>query len=322
MTRSEAWECLRGDPLPWLLDENHPNLQWKVLTDLFHRPSSSPAVARARGGANAVEPVASLIADFGFGGEEIAQLAVWKTYSGLGWRLVAAVQWGADPTDPRLQAAAERLLEHGRDVSGFPRIEGVRADPLLTARALQALAGLGWCHHPRFQEALAWLEEGAPPANRGGWRAAGRKDEECPVTAVAVLGAIESCGEKRRARLFERALASIDRTLDPPRGALARLGHPCLGRTDFAEILNVLAQIQAPLLPSMTAALARLQHRQIVGARWRRRVPVPATLPGDSTCRAIGPSRWVTLKCVTALMHYGVEADLPRMFPQKPGSFR
>ena len=59
----DAWESLRGDPLPWLLDPNRPNLHWRVLTELVGRPPESPAVVRARGGADAVEPIASLIAD-------------------------------------------------------------------------------------------------------------------------------------------------------------------------------------------------------------------------------------------------------------------
>ena len=36
----------------------------------------------------------------------------------------------------------------------------------LTARMLHALADLGWCRHPRFQEALAWLGEEAAIALR------------------------------------------------------------------------------------------------------------------------------------------------------------
>ena len=55
-----GWEALTGDPLPWLLDDHRPNLLLRVLVELVGRPAGSPAVLRARGGANAVEPVASL----------------------------------------------------------------------------------------------------------------------------------------------------------------------------------------------------------------------------------------------------------------------
>ena len=58
-----GWEALRGDSLAWLLDEARPNLQWRVLVELIGRPLDSPAVRRARGAANGVEPLASLLAE-------------------------------------------------------------------------------------------------------------------------------------------------------------------------------------------------------------------------------------------------------------------
>ena len=88
MTISSPWEALSGDPLPWLLDERHPNLHWRVLAELVGRPLASPAVVRSRGGANAVEPVAALLEallpDGGW-----ADSAGWcDAAGGHGWRLL------------------------------------------------------------------------------------------------------------------------------------------------------------------------------------------------------------------------------------------
>jgi hypothetical protein len=319
---SDSWESLRGDPLPWLLDPDQPNLQWRVLVDLVRRPPESPAVTRARGGANAVEPVASLLRDLHPDGTWAGAPPLWKPYSGSGWRLLAAVQWGADPTDPRLQAAAELILETAPGEGGFARRDGGQAVPWLTARVLQALAELGWCRHQRFQEGLAWLEEGDAEHRDGGWRCWRRQASsgECDITPVALLAALSACGDVKRTRLKDRATASIIRIMSSTESVVGDSGHPCLGRTDEAEVLWSLAKSETSLQPAMASVLRRLQSRQADGGRWRRSAPVPRSLGVARDAQAGKPSRWVTLKCVTALMAYAVDAQLPRMYPHRPPS--
>ena len=315
-----AWESLRGDPLSWLLDSGRSNLHWKVLEELVRRPASSAAVVRARSGANAAEPVASLLADLHPDGNWADRGDYWRRYRGPGWRLIAAVQWGADPSDPRLQAAADALLETAPGDGGFAFRDGGKAVPWLTARLLHALSELGWCRNSRFQEGLAWLEDGAAPTPQGGWPIVGRRHtgNECEVTAVAVLGVLSTCSEHRRVALLKRAVESLMRSLTGLRGGLRRLGHPGLARTDVGEILWLLARNNVPLTAEMIPALAILQRKQGVGGRWLREFPVPNSLPIDRRPPAGVPSRWVTLKSSVALLHYAVEAELPRMYPQKP----
>jgi hypothetical protein len=190
----------------------------------------------------------------------------------------------------------------------------------LTARVLQALAELGWCHHQRFQEGLAWLEEGDAGHRDGGWRCWRRQmsSAECDVTPVALLAALAACGGRKRTLLKDRATASIIRIMSSTDSVGGDYGHPCLGRTDEAEVLWSLAKAETPLEPAMVPALLSLQARQADGARWRRDNAVPRSL-GIAGEAAVGrPSRWVTLKCVVALMTYAVEAQLPRLYPPKP----
>lgn len=294
---TQPWEALRGDPLPWLLDEHRPNLHWRALVELVGRPADSPAVRRARGGANAVEPVAGLIADLQPDGESTSRLPTWSPYGGPGWRLVAAVQLGADPEDPRLHAASERLLEEAKGDGGLRRPSRPEPDPKLTARALEAMVALGWSHHPRVQEWLAWLEATA------GW-------EEDPVAAVAVVAAT---GGGRRPGLAGRAADGLGRLLVASRGRnFTILGHPNLLRTDLAEILGALAGAGIGWRPQWRRLLGKLQNRQDGLGRWSRLAPVPASLgfgEGDHL------SRWITLEAVRALLTYAVEAGLPRLFP-------
>ncbi|MEJ2189136.1 MAG: hypothetical protein P8Y93_06905, partial [Acidobacteriota bacterium] len=78
----------------------------------------------SRAGANAATPVASLLADLHEDGGWETSAGLWDTYAGPGWRLVAAVQFGADPSDPRINAAAERLLETAPGEGGFAQRAG------------------------------------------------------------------------------------------------------------------------------------------------------------------------------------------------------
>jgi hypothetical protein len=305
---TEAWESLRGDPMPWLLDEDRPSLHWRVLVELLRRPLTSPAVSRARGGADAAEPIASLLAELNPDGTWATDVGYWKPCSGPGWRFVAAVQWGADPTDPRLQVAAERFLETAAGEGGFARGEGGDPVPWLTARMLHALAELGWCRHPRFQEGLAWLDEEAEfdTGVAGG------------VTAVALLGALTACPDQRRPALRSRTVGSILRALAEGARSASHLGHPNFGRTDLAEMLWALARAEVGFAPEMGPALRKIQRKQMPGGIWRREEGPPVTLPIGTTRLMGRPSQWVTLKCVTALMRYAVDAKLPRMYPEKP----
>jgi len=306
--------------MPWLLDPSRPNLHWRVLTDLIHRPSDSPAVAHARGGADAVDPIATLLEDLMPDGSWVCDAALWERFSGPGWRLLAAVQWGGDPTDPRLQEASRRLLEEAPGNGPFAERDGEDAAPWLTARVLQALARLGWCRHSRFQEAVAWLDEAAPRSADGGWRGSAGESASsaCGVTPVALLDALTVCGDPARAALRERAIRALSSTVASAGEELSLLGYPNFDRTDAAEAMFVLALAGAGLDPQIVVALSRLQVLQGEGGRWARGVDVPEPLPVGDRPETGQPSKWITLEAAAAVLHYAVEAGLPRRFPQKP----
>lgn len=307
--------------MPWLLDPSRPNLHWRVLIDLIHRPSDSRAVAHARGGANASGEIAALLEDLLPDGAWSVDKPFWDRFSGPGWRLVAAVQLGADPTDPRLQAASHSLLEEAPDTGGFAVREGQSTEAWFTARVLQALAALGWCRHIRFQEAVAWLDEEAPSTDDGQWLNTQNNSQgtfACRVTPVALLDALTACGGSNRGALEARAVGSVSAALATIEEGMFELGYPNFDRTDAAEAFAVLARSGAGWDPEMLAALTRLQALQIEGGRWARGVDVPAFLPIGRLPSVGAPSKWITLEAATGVLRYAVEAGLPRRFPKKP----
>jgi hypothetical protein len=299
---THGWEALRGDSLAWLLDETRPNLHWKVLVELVGRPADSPAVRRARGGANAVEPVAGLLAELMPDDGWATHLPLWSPYNGPGWRLIASVQYGGDPEDPRLHAASKRLIETADGDGGLTRPRSPEPDIQLTARTLETMVALGWGRHSRVQEWSAWFEA------TEGW-------EDDVVAAVAVLQASRGLD---RAALRRRAADGLTRRLVESRGNnLTTFGHPNLLRTDLAEILGALAGAGVEWRCDWQRLLKKLQHRQDGMGRWERRSPLPVTLGARA---GLGPSRWITLKAIKALLTYGVEARLGRVFPHPPGA--
>ncbi len=319
MTRicTQGWEALSADPLPWLLDDRHPSLLWRVLVELVGRPADAPAVARPRGGASADEPVATLLAELLPDGSWTTRARTWTPFSGPGWRLVAAVRLGADPEDPRLRAGAERLLDGLREDGVVVRHPGGEPSPCLAARLVEVMSRLGLGRDRRVETLTAWLEE-QPPGASGGWRCphAGHSGAGgCPVTAVALLAAAAEGAERVRSRLLGRAAGAITVGL-PVRAAL---GEVNLDRTDAAECLYALARCGVPYDPRLRPALLRVQAVQDASARWPVDAPAPRSLPtGEGQAKRL--SGWVTLRAVVALLRWAAEAKLPRRFPMKPGS--
>ena len=307
-----GWEALRGDPLPWLLEEHRPNLHWRVLVELVGRPVDSPAVCRARGGASAAQPVATLLEDLQPDGSWATAISPWRRYSGPGWRFVAAVAWGADPTDPRLGAAARRFLEESPGEGGFSIGRGQPPSPVVTARLVQALTVLGFGGHLRVQEALAWFEE-----ESSAWP---DREPARAVVAAALLPAVVAV-RPRRLALERRLIDQVRAAVGCGYRAFSILGFPNLGRTDFGELLWALACGGTPYARWMQDPLACLQRLQRDGGRWHRRRPRPASLPVPTDTRGLPgqPCRWITLRAVVALNAYAVDAGLPRLFPQRRG---
>ncbi len=307
-----GWEALRGDPLPWLLDERRPNLHWRVLTELVGRPRNSPAVRRAQGGASAAEPVASLLADLLPDGSWNTGTSPWHRYSGPAWRLIAAVAWGADPSDPRLRRAAELFLDSVPGDGGVAPRPGAPPSAIATARLAQAVARIGFGSHLRVQEALAWFDED-PRAWLG--------SEHTRLTAaVALLEALASAGELRRERLVARAVTEILGDGRSSRRSQRVFGHPNFARTDTSEALWALARAGIPYESRMKRPLVLLQSAQVGDGRWPVRRSIPSSLPVDvgSRARVGDPSPWITLSAVVAMNAYAVDAGLPRLFPERP----
>ena len=308
MNEATWWRHLRGDPTRFLLADDEPGVVWRTLVELLGRPHDSPAVARSRLAARQAGAASGILArqnPLGYWGSPIAYGARW---GGTSWHLMALAALGADPEDPRVDRAAEVLVEHLRPRSGgFSAAKGRPPAACFTAEVCVAMARFGYAHHPRVREAVAWLAE--RDGGSGLWSCPELRHlvgGACPVAAVALLrfvGELPPSERSQVARLSKRAgQGLVERGLflegNAPRG-WRTFAHPTLGRTDLLDALWALARLGWPAEPPVLAALLAVLGRQDSGGRWAPQQAAPFGEPVGQ------PSRWLTLKGLVAVAAYG-----------------
>ncbi len=322
MPVEQGWEALRWDPLRWLLaDDAGAGVHWRVLVELFHRPAESVAVRRARGGVGVWPPMASLLDTLQPDGTWNQPEGDWHRFRGGVWRLVAAVELGADPDDPRLGEACRRLL--GSDRLRRAADDG---DPCDAARVLNAAARLGWSSDPQFLE-LAQRLARRPAADDGGWSCSrathAGAGSSCAVTAVAVVGAADRyqhpAVEPIRRRAVEMLLGNRLWVGGRAPREWWRPTHPRLLSTDVIEACWALARATPSADQRMTAALVRVQEMQDDRGRWAalRTPSLSLPLPVPDRPKPGTPDRFLTLEAVVALLRLAVPLGLPRVFPRR-----
>lgn len=316
MNEPAWWRHLRGDPTRFLFSDAEPGATWRALVAVLHRPIDGPAVVRARLAARERGAAAAILAtrnEFETWGSPRAYGARW---AGSAWHLSALAQLGADPDDPRLGGAVEVLLDTLHPASGgFATARRGDPSPCFTAEMCAALVRLGFRHHPRVREAVAWLGAEFRPGSGFTCRDAGHVGAGgCAVAAVAVLRLLAELPAEERTQLRRLARAVVDWVVErelfvsgeAPRGWMV-FAHPNLGRTDLLDALAALARIDEPPSRPIVAALLGILARQDGSGCWRQQVKVPfGEVVGE-------PSRWLTIKALTALAAYG-----DALAPQEP----
>lgn len=234
---------------------------------------------------------------------------------GAGWRILAAVQLGADPADPRLQGAAARLVAEQVGDGGFRRSQAAMPDVRLTARLAAMLCSLGWSRNPRLREAVAWLDEASPATRAGGWR--GPDGGEDAVVPASLLAADAAAPGALRPALVERAAAAARQQLSD--GSVSwRWTAPRLLGGDGLELTFGLLISGCSWHQGLASALAVIQRGQDDGGHWQPRRPV-ARLLGDLRIDREVSAACLRLEAVAVLMAWAPAAELPRLFPAKPG---
>ena len=216
---------LRGDPLPWLLEESAPAVRHLALRQLLDRPADDPEVLGAGAAAMATDPIAAILA--------AQDPAGWWAKPGSGylpkytstvWQVVFLDQLGADGTDPRIQAACAYLLDHAQTTSGgFGAVASGEARPApstaihcLNGNLLRALIGFGRLDDERVRRSIDWqaaaiIGEGEIRFYRSsmpgpGFRCGANEGLPCAWGATKAVLALARIPAERRAPHVQRAL--------------------------------------------------------------------------------------------------------------------
>ena len=330
---------LRGDPLPWLVDEAESAVRHLALRQLLDRPADDPDVRAARTAATRTDPIAAILAaQDPAGWWEKPGPGYAGKYRGTVWSLVFLDQLGADPDEPRVQAACDYVLAHSQAKTGGFGASGAgrQAPPppsmvvhCLNGNLLRALIGFGWLDDERVGRSIAWqvaaiTGEGDPSWNAitpgPGFCCGANEGLPCAWGATKALLALARIPPEHRSPAVEQALAaSVEFLLsrDPavadypmgygntkPNGSWFRLGFPSGYVTDVLQVLEALVEAGAGRDPRLANAVDWLVAQQDAHGRWANRYAYAGKMWVDIDAPG-APSRWVTLRACRVLRATG-----------------
>ena len=327
---------LRGDPLPWLLDETAPAVRHLALRQLLDRPAGDPDVVAARSAAMEADPIAAILAaQHPEGWWDKSGPGYGTKYRGTVWQLTFLDQLGADPAHPQVRAACDYVLSHSQAENGGFGASGVAtatAPPpsyvihCLNGNLLRALIGFGRLDDPRTWRAIDW--QAAAITGEGeirwykssvpgpGFLCSANEGLPCAWGAVKAVLGLARIPAARRPPNVQRALdAGVAFLLsrDPavadypmpygntkPNGSWFRLGFPSGYVTDVLQTLEALCEAGAAADARLARAVDWLLEQQDDRGRWANRYAYQGKMVIDID-RPGEPSRWVTLRACRVL---------------------
>jgi hypothetical protein len=333
----DAWRRLRGDPLPWLLDDEVPAVRHLALRRLLDEPEQAPRVRRARAAATRMPPIATILeAQHADGWWVKPGHGYAPKYTGTVWSVIFLDQLGADGLDPRVVRGCRYVLEHVQAPNGgfssSGRLEEIRPPPdsgaihCLNGNLLRALIGFGHLDDPRVPRAVDWQARSITGEAFDGYFRSGTSGPgfacvaneglPCGWGAIKALGALARIPPRRRAPHVRRAVAAGAEFLlsrDPavadypmgwgntrPSAAWFKLGFPSGYVADVLQNLEVLCELGHARDPRLANAIDLVLSKQRPDGTWRNEYAYNRKTWGDIE-RQGGPSRWVTLRACAVL---------------------
>jgi hypothetical protein len=259
-------------------------------------------------------------------------------YTGTVWSLVALAQLGADGADPRLQKAAEYVLQNSQGPLGAFSLQDNLSQAgvihCLNGNLIAALIDLGWLHDERLLRAVEWEARAitgagiAPSSQRDaplryyrsgtcgpGFCCSATNRKPCAWGAVKAMRALSKVPEHARTPLVRDAIqAGIDFLLgrDPaladyptaqdtkPSRSWFRFGFPVFYVTDVLQNLEALTALGHGQDPRLRGALDLVLGKQDELSRWRMEYTYNRKTWVDIEQKG-KPSKWVTLRALRVL---------------------
>lgn len=331
-------DMLKGNPLPWLLEDESPAVRHLALRYLLDQPEDAPAVRQARDLAMQTDPIAAILAAQQPEGFWVKPGPGYTPkYRGTVWQLTFLDQMGADGDDPRVQAACEYVLSHSQArTGGFASWEGgsrIIAPPppslaihCLNGNLLRALIGFGWLADERVQRAIDWQARAITGEDftkyyRSGTSGPGfccvsNEHQPCAWGAIKGLLALARIPAEQRAPHVERAIeqgCAFLFSCDPataaypagwgnvqPSPAWFKLGFPLGYDADILQNVTVLCELGFAHDARLAGAVAWLLGQQDPSGRWRNEAASPGKTWSASDQQG-QLSKWVTLRACSVI---------------------
>jgi hypothetical protein len=329
---------LKGDPLPWLLQEETPAVRHLALQQLLDQPEDAPLVQQARAAAMHTDPIASILAAQQSEGFWVKPGPGYTPkYRGTVWQLMFLDQLGADGRDPRVQVACDYLLSHTQTATGgFGAWGGGRREEAppppslvihcLNGNLLRALIGFGRLEDERVQRAIDWQARSITGevfthyylsgTSGPGFHCNANEQLPCAWGAIKGLQALSRIPVERRAPHVQRAIAQGAAFLlscDPatamypmgwgnaqPSPIWFKLGFPLGYSADLLQNLTVLCELGFASDARLEGAVAWLLGKQDASGRWKNECAYNGKTWVDFEKQGQG-SKWVTLRACRVL---------------------
>jgi hypothetical protein len=324
-------KVLRADPRSWLLESDNPSVRLFTLIDLMDRAPASPSVKKAGRDIRNTGMVPAILFKQNEGGywESPEDFYVRKKYRGTVWQMIVLAELGVDGGDPRIRRACEFIVKWSQDPDsgGFAHLGSERGGrhsgviPCLTGNMAWSLVRFGYLGDPRLRQAIEWitmyqrLDDGIdePPS---GWPYDRYQQcwgtHTCHMGVVKALKALAEIPPPNRSPAEDRFIRSASeyllkhhlykRSHDTSQDAKSewlRFGFPLMWNTDALEMLGVLLKLGCRD-PRMQEAVDLVISKQDSQGRWTLETTHNGRFQVSIETRN-KPSKWVTLKALTAL---------------------
>ena len=306
---------LRGDPMPWLLERRDPAVRANALRSLLDRGPRDPELREAQTRAMSAPPISTILKKQASDGRWAGASMYTPKYVASHWQNLLLVEYGVDPSDPRVRRGARKILE---DLSTKPNSMGwvLEADHGMSCFTVNvvrydSLAGFG-----SDQRLEPLIERLVRDSKKFDAACVINDESPCAWGYARLIWGLAALPEGARTRDVERTLRrgveflfsyKVERGAYPaPYGnshLWRQLSFPLFYQADVLFVLRAIDAAGAIDDPRAQPALAWLLARQDVRGRWGGRAPYADRMPSR-----IDASKWVTLQAATILKHAFGEA--------------
>jgi len=305
----QDWQkSLKGDALPWLLEQDNPSVRYWTLVDILDRPADDPEVQAARAAIPhqlLVQELFALQHPQGYWGEDET-----KPYTAQGAVTALSLlhMLGVAP-DERNTAGCDSFLRFCQHESGgFSLTRTLRSGifPCTTGEHLPFLVYFGLADDPRLRLAFAYLIEDI--STQDALDCGRYQHRDCLWGAIAALNGLAVLPPDMRTAQSESVVVHLA-------NALLDAGYDFEGEHkrwltfgvprawDLLSALKALAVHGYAGDPRFAPLLARVLDCQDNGGRWPCG-SVSRTWPVEKRNR---PSKWVTLDALRVLRRIAQE---------------